>query len=123
MITELIFYVWFECNSETAGALVEQYNGKFPALINKYAPPQNKTITFRLSVPGKSRLCAERREREGNVRGLLHVPCWTLIGRLQKRDMHAGLYKLNRPKLHIILHRSIKIKETLKLYLNWLTEK
>ena len=29
-----------QCNSETAGALFEQYNGKLQALTNKYAPPQ-----------------------------------------------------------------------------------
>ena len=36
-----------ECNSETAGALVEQYNRKLQALADKHAPPQNKTITLR----------------------------------------------------------------------------
>ena len=44
MITELIFLRVVECNSETAGALVEQYNGKLQALTDKYAPPQNKTL-------------------------------------------------------------------------------
>ena len=64
-----------ECNSETACALVEQYNEKLQALTNKYAPPQNKTITLRPHARGIPRLYAERRGIEGNVRGLLHVPC------------------------------------------------
>ena len=52
-----------ECNNETAGALVEQYNGKLQALTDKYAPPQNKTITLRPHVPW----CTEalRREKRG----------------------------------------------------------
>ena len=53
-----------ECNSETAGALVEQYNGKLQALTDKYAPPQNKTITLRPHAPWYTEaLRREKRER------------------------------------------------------------
>ena len=53
-----------ECNSETAGALVEQYNGKLQALTDKYAPPQNKTITLRPHAPWYTEaLRSEKRER------------------------------------------------------------
>ena len=41
---------------------------------------------------------------------------YVTIERLQKGDMHDGLYKLNRQKLHVTLHRSIKIKETKTLF-------
>ena len=53
-----------ECNSETAGALVEQYNGKLQALTDIYAPPQNKTITLRPHAPWYTEaLRREKRER------------------------------------------------------------
>ena len=53
-----------ECNSETAGALVEQYNVKLQALTDKYAPPQNKTITLRPHAPWYTEaLRREKRER------------------------------------------------------------
>ena len=53
-----------ECNSETAGALVEQYNGKLQALTDKYAPPQNKPITLRPHAPWYTEaLRREKRER------------------------------------------------------------
>ena len=53
-----------ECNSETAGALVKQYNGKLQALTDKYAPPQNKTITLRPHAPWYTEaLRREKRER------------------------------------------------------------
>ena len=53
-----------ECNSKTAGALVEQYNGKLQALTDKYAPPQNKTITLRPHAPWYTEaLRREKRER------------------------------------------------------------
>ena len=53
-----------ECNSETAGALVEQYNGKLQALTDKYAPPQNKTITLKPHAPWYTEaLRREKRER------------------------------------------------------------
>ena len=53
-----------ECNSETAGALVEQYNGNLQALTDKYAPPQNKTITLRPHAPWYTEaLRREKRER------------------------------------------------------------
>ena len=53
-----------ECNSETAGALVEQYNGKLQSLTDKYAPPQNKTITLRPHAPWYTEaLRREKRER------------------------------------------------------------
>ena len=53
-----------EGNSETAGALFEQYNGKLQALTDKYAPPQNKTITLRPHAPWYTEaLRREKRER------------------------------------------------------------
>ena len=53
-----------ECNSETAGALVELYNGKLQALTDIYAPPQNKTITLRPHAPWYTEaLRREKRER------------------------------------------------------------
>ena len=53
-----------ECNSETAGALVEQYNGKLQALTDIYAPPQNKTITLRPHAPWYTEAVRrEKRER------------------------------------------------------------